>query len=256
LPDALPIYAGSQIDNLALSIETRYLEALGYEAEMPEDGYRGDDIVGIGQKLADEYGDKWADTDRQERLAFFKDYGLDYELGNLKKDMADFRVHFDNWFSEQSLYDNGKVEEAVQTLRNSGFVYEQDGATWFRSTVFGDDKDRVLIKQDGNYTYLTPDIAYHKDKLERGFDNIINVWGSDHHGYISRMRAAIQALGYPAEKFDVKIIQTVNLFENGEKVRMSKRTGNAVALRDLMEEVGVDATRYFFVMRSNDTQFD
>jgi len=248
--------AGSQIDNLALSIETRYLEALGYEAEMPEDGYRGDDIVGIGQKLADEYGDKWADTDRQERLAFFKDYGLDYELGNLKKDLADFRVHFDNWFSEQSLYDNGKVEEAVQTLRNSGFVYEQDGATWFRSTVFGDDKDRVLIKQDGNYTYLTPDIAYHKDKLERGFDNIINVWGSDHHGYISRMRAAIQALGYPAEKFDVKIIQTVNLFENGEKVRMSKRTGNAVALRDLMEEVGVDATRYFFVMRSNDTQFD
>lgn len=187
---------------------------------------------------------------------FFKAYGLNYELGNLKKDLADFRVNFDNWFSEQSLYDNGKVEEAVQTLRDGGYVYEQDGATWFRSTEFGDDKDRVLIKQDGNYTYLTPDIAYHKNKLERGFNKVINVWGSDHHGYISRMRAAIQALGYSAEQFTVKIIQTVNLFEDGEKVRMSKRTGNAVALRDLMEEVGVDATRYFFVMRSNDTQFD
>ncbi|SFB26002.1 arginyl-tRNA synthetase [Lentibacillus halodurans] len=248
--------AGNQIDHLALSVETRYLEALGYEAVMPEDGYRGDDIVGIGQKLADEYGDQWVNKNRQERLAFFKEYGLNYELGNLKQDLADFHVHFDNWFSEQSLYDDNRVEEAVQTLWDGGYVYEQDGATWFRSTDFGDDKDRVLIKQDGSYTYLTPDIAYHKDKLERGFDKIVNVWGSDHHGYISRMRAAIQALGYPAEKFDVKIIQTVNLFEGGEKVRMSKRTGNAVALRDLMEEVGPDATRYFFVMRSNDTQFD
>ncbi|QKY70506.1 arginine--tRNA ligase [Lentibacillus sp. CBA3610] len=248
--------AGSQIDNLALSVETRYLEALGHEADMPEDGYRGDDIVAIGHKLADEHSDKWVYADRQERLAFFKEYGLKHALGNLEQDLADFRVTFDNWFSEQSLYDNNKVEEAVQTLRDGGYVYEQDGATWFRSTDFGDDKDRVLIKQDGNYTYLTPDIAYHKNKLERGFDKIINVWGSDHHGYISRMRAAIQALGYPAEKFAVEIIQTVSLFEGGEKVRMSKRTGNAVALRDLMEEVGIDATRYFFVMRSNDTQFD
>ena len=248
--------AGNQINNLALSVETRYLEALGYDAKMPEDGYRGDDIVSIGQDLAKDYGKKWVNADRQERLAFFKDYGLNFELDNLKKDLADFRVNFDNWFSEQSLYDNNKVEEAVQTLRDGGYVYEQDGATWFRSTDFGDDKDRVLIKQDGSYTYLTPDIAYHKDKLERGFDKVINVWGSDHHGYISRMHAAIQALGYPAEQFAVRIIQTVNLYENGEKIRMSKRTGNAIALRDLMEEVGVDATRYFFVMRSNDTQFD
>src|SRR5699024_5605102 len=248
--------AGNQINNLALSVETRYLEALGYDAKMPEDGYRGDDIVSIGQDLAKDYGKKWVNADRQERLAFFKDYGLNFELDNLKKDLADFRVNFDNWFSEQSLYDNNKVEEAVQTLRDGGYVYEQDGATWFRSTDFGDDKDRVLIKQDGSYTYLTPDIAYHKDKLERGYDKVINVWGSDHHGYISRMHAAIQALGYPAEQFAVRIIQTVYLYENGEKIRMSKRTGNAIALRDLMEEVGVDATRYFFVMRSNDTQFD
>lgn len=137
-----------------------------------------------------------------------------------------------------------------------GYVYEKDGATWFRSTEFGDDKDRVLIKQDGNYTYLTPDIAYHKNKLDRGFNKIINVWGADHHGYVPRMRAAIQALGYAPEKFDVKIIQMVNLFEKGEKQKMSKRAGTAVSLRELMDEVGVDATRYFFMARSNDSQLD
>ncbi|MFC4558111.1 arginine--tRNA ligase [Virgibacillus kekensis] len=248
--------AGNQIDNLAASVEARYLQALGHDAAMPEDGYHGADIVGIGKELAEEFGDKWVDADKGERFTFFKEYGLKYELDKLKKDLADFRVEFDNWFSEQSLYRDNKVEAAVETLRDKDYVYEKDGATWFRSTEFGDDKDRVLIKQDGSYTYLTPDIAYHKNKIERGFDKIINVWGADHHGYIPRMRAAIQALGYPGEKFGVKIIQMVSLFEGGEKVRMSKRTGNAYSLRDLMDEVGVDATRYFFMMRSNDTQFD
>lgn len=248
--------AGNQIDNLALSVEARYFQALDMDAEMPEGGYLGEDIIGIGSQLAEEYGDKWVDTDKQERLAFFKEYGLNYELDKLKQDLADFRVHFDNWFSEQSLYDHNKVEEAVQTLKSGNYIYEKDGATWFRSTDFGDDKDRVLIKQDGTYTYLTPDIAYHKNKLECGFDKVINVWGSDHHGYIPRMRSAIQALGYPAEKFGVKVIQMVSLFEGGEKIRMSKRTGKAIALRELMDEVGIDAVRYFFVMRSNDSQLD
>ncbi|MBT2215273.1 arginine--tRNA ligase [Virgibacillus dakarensis] len=248
--------AGKQIDNLALSVETRYLQALNIDAEMPEDGYRGKDIVGIGEELAKKYGNKWVNADRDERLAFFKEYGLEYEMGKLKKDLTDFGVHFDNWFSERSLYKDNKITDALNTLKQGGYIYEKDGATWFRSTEFGDDKDRVLIKQDGGYTYLTPDIAYHQNKLERGFDKIINVWGADHHGYIPRMRAAIQALGYEKEKFAVKIIQMVNLFENGEKIRMSKRTGNAVALRELMDEVGVDAVRYFFVMRSNDSQLD
>ncbi|SEP72035.1 arginyl-tRNA synthetase [Virgibacillus subterraneus] len=248
--------AGNQIDNMALSIQARYLQALGHDAEMPEGGYHGKDLVGIGKQLATEYGDKWADADETERVKFFKEYGLTYELDKLKRDLNDFGVYFDNWFSEQSLYDNNKVTEAVQTLKDGNYVYEQDGATWFRSTDFGDDKDRVLIKQDGSYTYLTPDIAYHKNKIERGFDQIINVWGSDHHGYIARMRSAIEALGYPVEKFDVKVIQMVSLFEGGEKIRMSKRTGKAVALRELMEEVGVDAVRYYFVMRSNDSQLD
>src|SRR5699024_1902650 len=161
-----------------------------------------------------------------------------------------------NWFSELSLYKDGKITKTLEELAEKGYTYEEDGATWFKSTVFDDDKDRVLIKQDGTYTYLTPDIAYHKDKLERGFDKIITVWGADHHGYVPRMEAAIQALGYPKEKFSVSIIQLVNLFENGERVRMSKRTGKAVALRELVEDVGVDAVRYIFTMRSNDSPLD
>ncbi|WP_099159365.1 arginine--tRNA ligase [Virgibacillus ndiopensis] len=248
--------AGNQIDNLALSVEARYLQALDKEAEMPEDGYHGPDIIEIGKTLAEEYGDKWANADEKERLLFFKEYGLEYELGKIKTDLADFGVDFDNWFSERSLYADDKVSNALKSLEKGGYIYEKDGATWFRSTDFGDDKDRVLIKQDGSYTYLTPDIAYHQNKLERGFDKIINVWGADHHGYIPRMHAAIQALGYSKDKFDVKIIQMVNLFENGEKLRMSKRTGKAVALRELMDEVGIDAVRYFFVTRSNDSQLD
>src|SRR5699024_8407908 len=248
--------AGNQIDQLAVSIETRYLQALGKEADMPKDGYRGQDIVEIGKKLANEYGDKWENEDRSKRLAFFREYGLDYEINKIKTDLDAFGVHFDNWFSETSLYENGRVLEAVHYLTDHDYTYEQDGATWFKSEQFGDDKDRVLIKNDGTYTYLTPDIAYHKDKLERGFDKLINVWGADHHGYVPRMKAAIQALGYPADKLHVSIIQLVNLFEKGEKIRMSKRTGKAVALRELMEDVGKDAVRYFFVMRSNDTQLD
>lgn len=248
--------AGNQIDQLALSIEVRYLEALGQNSEMPQDGYYGEDIVEIGKKLAEEYDDSWLEKEREDRLAFFREYGLEYELGKIKEDLDLFGVYFDNWFSEMSLYKNDKIKETLLQLEQKGYIYEKDGATWFKSTEFGDDKDRVLIKQDGSYTYLTPDIAYHKDKLERGFDKVINVWGADHHGYVGRMRAAIQALGYPEEKFSVSIIQLVNLFEDGKKVRMSKRTGKAVTLRELVDDIGVDAVRYFFTMRSNDSQLD
>ena len=248
--------AGNQVHNLAKSIEARYFQALGIEKEMPEDGYYGEDIIEIGKKLAEDHGDKYVNMDEQERLTLFREYGLKYELDKIKKDLEDFRVTFDVWYSETSLYHNGKIDEALATLREKGHIYEQDGATWFRSTTFGDDKDRVLIKQDGSYTYLTPDIAYHQDKLKRGFKKIINIWGADHHGYIPRMKAAIQALGYDAEALEVEIIQLVSLYQNGEKVKMSKRTGKAVTMRDLMEEVGLDATRYFFAMRSSDTHLD
>ncbi|GIO26821.1 arginine--tRNA ligase [Ornithinibacillus bavariensis] len=248
--------AGNQIDNLALSVNARYLQALGQEASMPEDGYHGQDIVEIGKRLAEEHGDKWANKTEEERLAYFKEYGLEYTLGRIKKDLDDFGVHFDNWFSERSLYQNDEIADVLNKLKAGRYIYEKDGATWFRSTDFNDDKDRVLVKNDGAFTYLTPDIAYHQNKLNRGFDKLINVWGADHHGYIPRMKAAIQALGYEADKLDVKIIQMVNLFDGGEKLRMSKRTGNAVSLRELMDEVGIDAVRYFFVARSNDTQLD
>ncbi|EFV77996.1 arginine--tRNA ligase [Cytobacillus oceanisediminis] len=248
--------AGNQINNLALSVEARYFQALGLEKEMPADGYHGEDIIGIGKKLADEYGDKYVHADEKERFDFFREYGLKYEMAKLKQDLEDFRVPFDVWYSETSLYNNGKIDTALQALKDNGHIYEEEGATWFRSTAFGDDKDRVLIKNDGSYTYLTPDIAYHKDKLERGFEKLINIWGADHHGYIPRMKAAIQALGYDREALEVEIIQLVHLYKNGEKMKMSKRTGKAVTMRDLVEEVGLDATRYFFAMRSADTHLD
>ena len=248
--------AGNQINNLAYSVEARYFQALGQDAAMPEDGYHGQDIIEIGQKLAEEYGDKFVHEDAQVRFDFFREYGLKYEMGKLKQDLEDFRVGFDVWFSETSLYQNGEIDEALQVLRDRGHIYEHEGATWFRSTELGDDKDRVLIKQDGSYTYLTPDIAYHRDKLERGFETLINIWGADHHGYIPRMKAAIEALGYNRDQLEVEIIQLVHLFKDGEKMKMSKRTGKAVTMRDLVEEVGLDATRYFFAMRSADTHLD
>lgn len=248
--------AGNQIANLATSVQARYMQALGQEWDMPEDGYHGKDIIELGKQLAEEYKDEWANKPEEERLAFFREYGLKYELKKLENDLNQFRVSFDNWFSETSLYNDGKIQPALETLKEKGYIYDEEGATWFRSTDFGDDKNRVLIKNDGSYTYLTPDIAYHKNKLDRGFETLINIWGADHHGYIPRMRAAIQALGYKEDTLEVEIIQMVNLFQDGEKVKMSKRTGKAVTLRELMEEVGIDAMRYFFVMRSSDSHLD
>lgn len=248
--------AGNQINNLAISVEARYMQALGKDWPMPEDGYHGKDIITLGKELATNYNDEWVNKSEEERLAFFRSYGLKYELKKLAADLEQFRVTFDHWFSETSLYEEGKIQPALDLLNEKSHTYEEDGATWFRTTDFGDDKDRVLIKNDGSYTYLTPDIAYHKNKLDRGFETLINIWGADHHGYIPRMRAAIQALGYTADTLEVEIIQMVNLFENGEKVKMSKRTGKAVTLRELMEEVGIDAMRYFFVMRSSDAHLD
>lgn len=248
--------AGNQIHNLALSVEARYFQALGQDKEMPEDGYHGQDIVEIGRKLAEEFGDKFAGMPEKERYDAFREYGLKYEMEKLKKDLENFRVPFDVWYSETSLYQNGKIDEALAALREKGHIYEEDGAVWFRSTAFGDDKDRVLVKNDGTYTYLTPDIAYHKDKFERGYEKVINIWGADHHGYIPRMKAAVEALGYHPANLEVEVIQLVHLYKNGEKMKMSKRTGKAVTMRELVEEVGLDAVRYFFAMRSGDTHMD
>ncbi|MBD7943406.1 arginine--tRNA ligase [Psychrobacillus sp. FSL K6-2684] len=248
--------AGNQINNLAVSIEVRYFEALGMEKEMPEDGYRGQDIIDIAADIAKEHGDKFVHMSDEERFQAFRTHGLKVELAKLQKDLSDFRVSFDNWFSETSLYEGGKIDIALNKLRENGHIFEEEGATWLRSTTFGDDKDRVLIKSDGSFTYLLPDIAYHENKLARGFDQLINIWGADHHGYIPRMKAAFEALGYEREKLEVSVIQMVQLYKDGEKMKMSKRTGKAVTMRELVEEVGLDAVRYFFGMRSGDSHMD
>src|SRR5690606_14412688 len=248
--------AGNQINNLAYSLEARYKQALGLDADMPEDGYHGQDIVEIAGKLVEEHGNAILEKSDEERFNFFRENGLKLELAKLQKDLENFRVKFDVWYSETSLYENGKIDVALDKLKANGHVFEEEGATWFRSTTFGDDKDRVLIKNDGSYTYLTPDIAYHEDKLRRGFDKLINIWGADHHGYIPRMKAAIEALGYDRGTLEVDIIQMVQLYKNGEKFKMSKRTGNAVTMRELVEEVGLDAVRYFFVKTAGDSHMD
>lgn len=248
--------AGNQINNLALSLEARYLQALGQDFPMPEDGYHGVDIVEMGKKIAADHGDKYVNLPREQRLQVMRDYGLEQELLKLRGDLREFGVEFDTWFSETSLYESGKLNAALEFLQEQGKTYQEDGAVWFRASEYGDDKDRVLVKQDGSYTYLMPDIAYHRDKLERGFETLVNVWGADHHGYIPRMRAALQAMGFKPEQLQILVMQMVSLYQDGEKVKMSKRTGKAVTLRDLMEEVGTDAARYFLTMLSADSQLD
>jgi len=248
--------AGNQINNLALSLEARYLQALGQDFPMPEDGYHGVDIVEMGKKIAADHGDKYVNLPREQRLQVMRDYGLEQELLKLRGDLREFGVEFDTWFSETSLYESGKLNAALEFLQEQGKTYQEDGAVWFRASEYGDDKDRVLVKQDGSYTYLMPDIAYHRDKLKRGFETLVNVWGADHHGYIPRMRAALQAMGFKPEQLQILVMQMVSLYQDGEKVKMSKRTGKAVTLRDLMEEVGTDAARYFLTMLSADSQLD
>ena len=247
--------AGNQIHNLVISAYARYLQALGLEGEMPEDGYHGPDIVELGKMLAEKYGNQFVDK-LDENYKLIREISLEYELNKIRKDLDMFGVEFDMYTSEQSLYDNNLVQGSIKLLEEKGFIYEEDGAVWFRSTDFGDDKNRVLKKSDGSYTYLTPDIANHIEKLKRGNDKLVDIWGADHHGYIARVKASMQALGYEADKLEVDIIQMVRLIKDGEEFKMSKRTGKAVTIRDLVEEVGVDAVRYFFVMRSGETQMD
>ena len=247
--------AGNQINNLAKSIEARYFEALGEALNMPEDGYNGKDIKVIGEKLASEHPE-YKDLEEAERISKFRDLGVEYEMRKLKGDLAEFRINFDNWFSETALYESGEIDEAMTKMKDNGYIFEAEGATWLRTTDFKDDKDRVLVKGDGTLTYLMPDIAYHYDKVERGFDKLINLFGADHHGYINRLKASLGALGENPDKLEIQIMQLVRLIENGEEVKMSKRTGKAVTLRDLIDMIGVDAARYFMIMRSTDTHFD
>ncbi|MDD6467431.1 MAG: arginine--tRNA ligase [Erysipelotrichaceae bacterium] len=247
---------GNQIHNLGLSLYARYQQLFGKEVEMPEDGYYAHDIVDIANDLKNEFGDQFLNCTSDEAIEFFKKEGCKRELEKIKRDLNLFRVEFDVWFSERSLYEQHKVEEILQVLKDKDMVYEKEDALWLKTSLYGDDKDRVLVKTDGTYTYVTPDIAYHNNKFERGYDMLVDILGADHHGYINRMKAAMQTLGYNKDALNIDIIQMVRLIKDGEEVKMSKRTGNAIALRELIEEIGVDATRYNFVSRAADTHLD
>lgn len=248
--------AGNQMDNLAASVNARYLELMGKSVEFPEDGYHGRDIIDTAQRIIDKHGDKYLSMPEQQRLAEFKEVGLKEKLAALKEDLEQFGVTFDVWFSERTLHNSGAVKATCQLLKDNGNIYEQEGALWLKSTAYGDDKDRVVIRDNGVPTYLAADIAYHRDKFARGFDKVINIWGADHHGYICRVKAAINAMGYNADNLEVLILQMVSLYQDGQLVKMSKRTGQGVTLSELIEEVGRDAARFFFIMRSTDSQLD
>lgn len=247
--------AGNQITNLALSLNARYRQAHGIDTEIGADGYLGDDVKEKGYALAKEYPNQYLEP-TPENLNFFRKEGIAFELDKIKEDLKEYRVEFDVWSSEQAIRDAGKVEEALQLLDEKGYTYRKNGALWFTTTKFGDDKDRVLQKTDGSYTYLVPDIAYHNDKFKRGFDVLVDFFGADHHGYIPRLKGSMTALGNDADKLHVDIIQMVRLVSNGEEVKMSKRLGNATTISELVESVGVDAARYFFVQRALDSHLD
>ena len=248
--------AGNQIENLAASVNARYLALMGVEYEFPENGYHGVDIIDTAKRIVKIYGDKFMQMEEEDRLHEFKTLALKEKLAALKEDLQAFNVDFDVWFSEKTLHEEGRIKAACDYLLERGYMYEKDGALWLKSTEYGDDKDRVVIRDNGIPTYLAADIAYHRDKFERGFDHVINLWGADHHGYIARMKAAVGALGYKPEQLEVLILQMVSLYRNGELVKMSKRTGQSVTLNELIEEVGTDAARFFFIMRSIDSQLD
>lgn len=244
--------AGNQINNLGISVKERYKGLCGLKECMPEDGYYGTEIVDIAKNIKEEFGDKKLEED----IEFFKEISVNYLLNIIKNDLSSFGVTFDVWTSEKSIRAKGRIEESLKILKEKNLIFEKDDATWIKTTAYGDDKDRVLIKSDGSYTYLVPDIAYHLDKFDRGYDELIDVFGADHHSYVSRLKASIEALGYDKDKLTVKLLQMVRLLKDGKIVKMSKRTGGNITISDLISEVGTDAARYFFATRSLDGQMD
>jgi arginyl-tRNA synthetase len=247
---------GSQMDTLGKSLRLRYLELLGETVEFPEDHYKGDYIKKIARDFITKYADKHKDKPLKETHRIFTDFAKDSILEGIKKDLKDFGVGFDEWFSERDLFVSNYVHRTIDILRDAGYVYEREGAQWFETTEFGDDKDRVLIKADGSNTYFASDVAYHREKLVRGFETIVNVWGADHHGYKPRLKALFQALNEDEGKLRVIFIQLVSLLRGGEPVPMSTRAGEFITLREVMDEVGTDACRFFFLMRRSDAPLE
>jgi len=247
---------GNQIEIFGQSLEARYLQLMGQDVEFPENGYAGQDVVDTVKNIIREYKDQYLIVSSAERRQRMIEYALQEKVSYIKKTLNDFGINYDVWFSEKTLHDQGKVKEVIDYLRERDYIYEQDGALWFRTTLFGDEKDEVLLRANGLPTYFAADIAYHKDKFDRGFDWVINVWGADHHGHVARMKGAMQAIGYDPDHLDMMLMQLVRLYRGGQIVRMSKRTGTTVSLDELLEDVGRDAARFFFVMRSPDSQID
>jgi arginyl-tRNA synthetase len=246
---------GRQIEMLGRSIACRYFELIGKGGVFPEDGYKGEYIRDLAKEILAGHKNKLDSLD-EKTLKFFSQFGVESLSKMIKKELADFSVHFDNWYSQKALSESGKIENALTELAQKGYLYEQEGALWFKSTEFGDDKDRVIRKSDGALTYITADIAYHQDKFQRGFAKLINIWGPDHHGYIPRLKAAVQALGYKPEKLVILIVQLATLFKQGKQISMSTRQGEYVSLRQVLDEVGPDAARFFFLMRKRDAHLD
>ena len=244
--------AGNQINNLGLSLLARYKGVCGLEENMPEDGYHGNEIIDIAKELYEKY----SDSKLEEDLEFFKVYATNYLLDIIKTHLSSFGVDFDVWTSEKAIRAKGRIEESLKILDEKGLTFIEDDAKWLKTTVYGDDKDRVLVKSDGSYTYLVPDIAYHLDKFDRGYDELVDVFGADHHSYVSRLKASIEALGYNKDLLEVRLLQMVRLLKDNEVVKMSKRTGGNITISELVEEIGKDAARYFFATRSLDGQMD
>ena len=244
---------GNQIHNLAISIDARYKQLFNLDVTIPEDGYNGPEIIETAKVIKEQYGDKFLKEDGYD---FFKAFGVDTLLEELKNDLRNFRVEFDIYFSEKTLYDEKQVIKTIELLKEKGCTYEKDGALWLKTSDYEDEKDRVIVKSDKTYTYVTPDIAYHKNKLDRGYTKLIDILGSDHHGYINRLKAAIEMVGGKSDLLEVELLQMVKVVQNGEEVKMSKRSGKAITLKDLLEEVGPDPIRYFFAARSLNTQMD
>ena len=247
---------GNQMNFLGRSTWLRYRELLGEAIEFPDDHYRGEYIKDIANEIVKQKGNEFLNKPEEECLPFFRKFAKDNILKGIQKGLTEFRVNFDNWFSEQSLYDDSSVEKAIEWLKGKGHIYEKDGAVWLKSSAFNDDKDRVIVKKTGEKTYFCSDIAYHQNKINRGFKKIINLMGADHHGYVPRMEAVLEAMGYDKKIFKILLIQFVSLLRAGEKVSMSTRAGEFETLKDVVSEVGVDVARYYFLMRSSDTHLD
>jgi len=248
--------AGNQMENLGLSVYTRYLELFGEKVDFPADGYPGDYVKDIAEQVRAKNGDRFLKESRETAIDFFTQYGGDSLMNAIRGQLAQFGIHFDFFFSEKALRERNEVVQTMERLRDRGLLYVADGAEWFRSTQFGDDKDRAVIKSDGELTYFASDIAYHRNKYERNFSKMINVWGADHHGYVARLKAAMQGLGYDPALLHVVLVQMVQLTRGGEPVRMGKRTGEFVSLEEVIDEVGPDAARFFFLMRKSDSHLD